>query len=312
MAGIEILIRDRRWRIGWLLISFCLFLAVNGRAEAGGEIAVPSTSAGAVNLVSGPAAAEPAPQDWRLEFFPDRGRAFQPLEADPREARFRLGFMTNKGDVYEDLGLGGDLGLLWAGLPDGGEITLTARGLFTARFDVFSESFDLRNTDFIGGAAAGWSGENNSLELFVYHQSSHLGDEILERGEQKRIDYSRETARFLWSYSRDIFRFYAGPAYTFHGWPEKIRDKLDLQAGGACRFSLWKLNLFVAGDAQALGAHDFFVNTTGQAGVYLGATDKTSNRQWIFFEIFQGHSAMGQFFDQWESYQMIGVGYQFR
>ena len=310
----------RRWRFYGLLFCLGLFLLSSrawadepGRAQPldDNQTRSETREQPEASIPAEPVQSPSETEQWAVEFFPDRGRAFKALQADPREARFRLGFMAYKGDTFEDLGLGGDLGLLWVGASEGGELTLTARGLFTARFDIFSESFDLQNTDFIGGATLGWRNCANSLELFGYHQSSHLGDEIQERGERKRIDYSRETIRLLWSYNWKKLRFYLGPALTVHAWPVELQGKLDVQAGVEYNFSLWFLDMFIAGDAQALGAHDYFVNTTGQLGAFLGSREKTRNRQWIFFEIFQGHSAMGQFYDRWESYLMIGVGYQF-
>ena len=247
------------------------------------------------------------------DFWSDKGRVFKSLKADPREAVFRFGHLVDQdGNTYEDMDFGGDLGLVYAEFPHGGKFSLTCRGLFTARFDLVSESFDLLNTDFIGGAAAGYQWGADSLELFFYHQSSHLGDEILDRDERERIDYGRETIRFLWSHEWNRFRFYGGPSYHIHALPEELDRKLWLQAGAEYRFFIKNRPLFIAGDFQSREEHDWSVNASGQIGFELGNPEKTSNRQWIFGEAFAGYSNMGQFWDRWERYLMIGVGYQWR
>ena len=60
-----------------------------------------------------------------------------------------------------------------------------------------SESFDLWGSDFCGGAAYGVRGTRGAFDLFVYHESSHLGDEVLDRGEVKRRDVSVNGVRLL-------------------------------------------------------------------------------------------------------------------
>ena len=55
-----------------------------------------------------------------LELFSDKGRVFEPLLADPREAQFRMGFLreTKANETNWDLVFGGDLGLARARLSD--------------------------------------------------------------------------------------------------------------------------------------------------------------------------------------------------
>ena len=132
----------------------------------------------------------------------------------------------------------------------------------------------------------------------MYHQSSHLGDEILDRDERERIDYGRETIRFLWSHEWNRFRIYGGPSYHINALPEELDRKLWLQAGAEYRFFIKNRPLFIAGDFQSREEHDWSVNASGQIGFELGNPDKTSNRQWIFGEAFAGYSNMGQFWDR--------------
>jgi len=255
--------------------------------------------------------ASPKVKQWG--WFSDGGRQFAPLRADPREAAFHLGFMQNdNGETYEDVAMGGDLGILHVNLASGAKMSLTMRGLLTARFDVYSNSFDLLNADFLGGPALGYQNGIWSWEAFAYHQSSHLGDEVLEDGGRRRIDYGREVVRFLGAHSWESLRLYAGPSYVLHSLPKSSQGDWTLQAGLEYSFSLWDQPCFAATDIQSRQENDWNLNLTARVGVDLGNPQLTQNRQYIFLELFQGYSNMGQYYDTWERYAMIGIGYNFR
>lgn len=279
-------------------------------------VPTPTDPAPAAGTGARPEEPQPAAQDpavGRPEFWPDRGRAFARLKADPREAYFRFGFLSDdQGEIYEDVGFGGDLGLLWLKLSEQEDLSLTVRGLLTARFDVDSESFDLMNTDFIGGLALGYRRPADSLELFVYHQSSHLGDEILHREDADRIDYAREAVRLLWAHEFGPLRIYAGPTFNLHALPEEVNHTWILQTGAEYNFALFGQPMWAAADLQSRQEQGWNLNSTFQLGLELGNPALTSSRQFLFTEFFAGHSNMGQFWDRYESYQLIGIGYEFK
>jgi len=246
------------------------------------------------------------------EWFSDRGRAFAPLLADPREAQVRVGFIYDKHeDKFLDLGFGGDVGLLRDSTDDGRLFSLTVRGLMTARFQFFSESFDMYNTDFIGGPAAGFRYKATAFELFLYHQSSHLGDDKIANGEREAIDYSREAVRFLASHEFPGLRIYGGPTFNFRGEPDDL-DKAFIMQGGAERpFRLLGREMYAAVDVQLREENDWDANLSAQIGMQLGNPAKVHHRQRVFIEYFTGHSNMGQYYDEHERYVMLGLGYNF-
>jgi hypothetical protein len=255
--------------------------------------------------------ASPKAKKWR--WFSDEGRVFKALRADPREAAFHLGFIQDdNGETFEDVAVGGDLGILHLSVSDGAEMSLTMRGLITARFDVFSNSFDLLNADFLGGPALGYKKGPWSWEAFAYHQSSHLGDEVLEDGGRRRIDYGREVVRFLGAYSWESLRLYAGPSYVLHSLPKSSQGCWTMQAGLEYGFSIWDQPCFAGTDIQSRQENDWNLNLTARVGVDLGNPHLTQDRQYLFLELFQGYSNMGQYYDVWERYAMIGIGYNFR
>ncbi len=268
---------------------------------------------GSVDLQAPGEAYEPA-QDaalgkWAL--WPDGGPVFSPAKADPRAPHLRFGFMYNKGRLYMDINAGGDLGVFSYEWSPEERLTVTARGVFTSRFDVASESFDLLNMDFIGGVAVGYKHGPHEIETFIHHQSSHLGDEILFKG-RKLFDYSREGIRALYAFRWNGFRFYGGGMFNVHAWPVELQYKFTAQLGAEYNFKLFNQPMFAAADFQSRQENDWSVNTSFQLGVELGDPAKTKTRQFVFFEAFQGYSNMGQYWKEWESYQMIGIGIWFR
>jgi len=247
-----------------------------------------------------------------LVFFGDRGRAFAPVWADPREALLRFGFSYEDDDFFEDLVWGADLGVVEYNWADGTRFSLTARGLLSARFAFDSESFDLLNTDFIFGAAFGLGRPRWSAEALVFHQSSHLGDEILDRGERDRIDFSFEAVRLLADRRWGRTRIYGGPTIKVRADPDYQEGKVILQAGFEHGFDLWRRPFFIGLDLQSRQENDWDLNLNAQLGLILGDPLSGSNKQRLLLEYFNGRSNMGQFFDRWESRFFLGLGYSFR
>jgi hypothetical protein len=241
-------------------------------------------------------------------------RAFAPLWADPREAQFRMGFTRDSaGETWWDLNLGGDLIVLRADRIDAGVLTLSGRALFSARFKFFTPSFDLYNTDFIGGAAAGFRHGPTALELLLYHESSHLGDEILERGEQPRIDYSREAVRLLASHQPrgGPIRLYGGLSVNLHADPEALEHRFVFQAGAQGAWRVGRVPVYGAIDLQWKQENGWHLNVTPEAGVYLGSFASLMHEQRIYVSCFNGYSNMGQFWDRPERSIQVGLAYNF-
>ena len=247
------------------------------------------------------------------QFFPNNRRVFAPALADPREAQFRLGFLFDgEGDFFQDMVWGGDLSAFYLRTAAGAELSLSARGLMTARFDFISESFDLQNVDFIGGGAAAFAWNDWAVEAFIYHQSSHLGDEIVNRGDRDRVDFGHEAARLLASYATGAFRFYLGPSVIIRAIPSNYRGKVTGYAGVELSGRIRSVPVYAAADAQLRFDDWSKSRSTLQLGLELGDPEVTTNRQRIFVELFNGSSYMGQFYDQHERYILLGAAYCFR
>jgi len=282
-------------------------LAFAGLAVA----AEPTGSAGEGSAPAPPKPSEEAGVDWAL--FSDRGRAFRPLIADQREAQVRMGFLQDTGDErsFLDLALGGDLGILH--LADGNRwgASLTARGLVASRFEFFSDSFDLQDVDFIGGPALGFRSGPNSLEVFPFHQSSHLGDDLVGEGVTP-IDFSHEAVRLLAARELPLgLRAYGGIGVKVRADPGELEGKVTPQAGIEGRWDVLGVPSFAAVDLQTREEADWRMNVTVQVGVELGNPVAVLKRQRLFLEFFDGASNMGQFWDDRQTTVTAGIGFNF-
>jgi len=252
------------------------------------------------------------PQPWR--FWTGTQRAFRPLVADPREAQIRAGLMYGRhAGKFLDVGLGGDLVVARKQWAADEFLTISARGLIAARLNTCESSFPLYNADFLAGVAAGYRRGDDAWELLAFHQSSHLGDEILEAGERRRIDYSHESVRMLWSHDfRNVgpgdLRLYGGPRINLRGFPEEIECKARVQFGGEYRWRAWDIPMYVAADAQSRHENDWDVNVAAQFGVELTDDERVERRPRVFVEFFNGFSDMGQYWDERETYILLGFG----
>lgn len=256
------------------------------------------------------------PTEW--VWFPDDARVFKPLEADPREARIQVGLMYGRhAEKYLDAIFGGDLGILRKAWSEDEELSVSARGLVTSRFNTCRSNFPQQNTDFFGGVATAYRHGKNTFELFLFHESSHLGDEVMEFTNRRRIDYSRESVRLL--YARDLtdelgqllagdWRAYAGVTFNARAFPEDIRGRSTPQVGLEYQFDLWGQRMFAAADLQIDEANDWAANIATQFGVELGDPGTPRiKRPRVFVEFYNGFSHMGQFWDDRETYIMLGL-----
>jgi hypothetical protein len=248
----------------------------------------------------------------RFSWFESGHRAVDILRADPTEARFRFGVMFDKDSRFlEDLAVGGDLGIIRISFQDGSFLSLNARGVLTSRFEFGSESFDLLDVDFVGGPALGYRSGDWSVGMWINHRSAHLGDEVLERGDRERIDFSLEEIRTVADYRLGSFRIYGGVRVVVHAWPEELLGRTTLQLGGEWSGRSMQLPLYLAFDGQLRLDDPDLTGLSLQFGVELGCDECSSRCQSLFLEGFTGRSHLGQFHQERERYVMFGFLYPF-
>lgn len=141
----------------------------------------------------------------------------------------------------------------------------------------------------------------------IHHISSHIGDELIERTGIKRIEYTRQEIRYgmMWFMS-PYWQSYIeiGKAYDMRNKAvQKIwRSELGFQYENK---KYWRSNLgwYMGADFSSYEENDWDVNTSLHLGV---VTNTKTNNYRLGFELYDGRSPLGEFFQANEKY--IGFG----
>jgi hypothetical protein len=253
--------------------------------------------------------------------FPD-DQIFCPLIADPKEARSFVSFLrgtfrslddpTGEGTSIASVGIGDNFGLLRVGGPAPGEgVQLDVVGSIFAQFDLGAPSNDLINADYIIGLPLTFRRHGFSVRAKLYHQSSHLGDEYLLRNDEiVRENLSFESIELLLSQELGPLRIYGGGERIFRREPAELPDSLfhagvELRTGRAR-----KVQMLAGVDVKTTELHDWSPAISGRAGFELGRPGPEGHPGrliLLLFEVYQGPSPYGQFFQDDISYVGAGV-----
>lgn len=254
--------------------------------------------AGVERVVVEPSEALPSRWSWL-----PRREIFRPLIADPRWPRFSAAYQYYIDDRLEHVAsanVGETFALLQYDLGRYGAVQAGIQGGVFAIFDLASESFDLINADYFAAVPIGYRTGNLSALLRVFHQSSHLGDELLLRGVPKRINLSYEAVHLLLAY--DI-----GPSLRLYGGGGAIvrRDPHDLgrgllQAGGEYVGDAWgwwiQTRPVAAFDLQLQERSDWTPSVAPAIGLQFGTGRGEQRSLRLLLEYFNGKSPNGQFY----------------
>jgi len=115
-----------------------------------------------------------------------RGDVFCPLLADPKGQRSFVSYLhetSDDGDMdLGSVGISEEFGLFRVnGSKPGTGFQMSLNGSVFAQFDLDVSSYDLLNADYTIGIPMTFRVGAFSTRLRLYHQSSHLGDELLLR-----------------------------------------------------------------------------------------------------------------------------------
>jgi hypothetical protein len=254
------------------------------------------------------------------------GNVFCPLIADPKAMRSFLSYQQEKksADSIESVGAVGVSDIFglarWGGNARSEGVQLSLEGAIFAQFDLGTTSYDLINADYLVGLPLTLRKGNVSARLNLYHQSSHLGDELLlRRNEIERENISFESLDMILSVDLAALRLYGGGEYIFHRQPRDLQHYVA--HGGAelrpattlLRFGrVGFLRFLAAVDVKSSEEQDWEPSVSGRAGFEINRpfTGELPARSWsILFESYRGPSPYGQFFRQ--KIQYIGVGAHF-
>jgi len=256
-----------------------------------------------------------------------RGDVFCPLLADPKGQRSFVSYLRETNDDGDgdvgSVGISDAFGLLRVGGSRAGNgFQISIAGSVFAQFDLDVSSYDLINSDYMIGIPITMRSGGFSARFRVYHQSSHLGDELLLRENNpdfQRENLSFESAEALISLDRNAFRIYGGGEYLFRRDPEDLGRSLlhggvELRpARRLARFgTVAGLRFVAAGDVKVSEQQDWKPAISVRTGLEFDRprdTDPQGRRWGLLFEAYDGPSPYGQFFRR--DVRHYGVGIHF-
>lgn len=256
---------------------------------------------------------------WHLSVSPS-GDIYPPYIADLQRPGFGMMNMNIMDSEIPDAGksrysfmLGGQYGLLRLQ-----SISEPAKAFQVDFYGAFNGQFDLDNsTDNIGwdglyGIALYWAnGFGLALKLAMRHDSSHVGDEYMERIGRLRINYTREEWAAGLSYCfMENFRIYGEGAYAFDMRNTDLQEPWRVQGG----LEWEKENLLLGGRAGYYAAIDVGAaeelewenDVTIQTGLVIPVRRFYRNiRIGLIYR--NGRSLIGEFFQNREEWWGFGL-----
>jgi hypothetical protein len=212
------------------------------------------------------------------------------------------------------LGLGVDFGLLrrHGAEPDDGW-QLSVFGSIQSLFNLDLPGDALVNTDYRVGIPLTWRNGAFSTRVRVFHQSSHLGDELILGGNApRRVDLSFEAADLLVAWERSGLRVYGGASHTLSTDTETYKGSgvhagLDY-VGAPGRFGQ---RLTAGLDVKWIEPADWRSGVSAKAGVKLGRQSIERRGVTLLLEAYEGFAPFGQFFVQDFSYRGAALQFDF-
>lgn len=244
---------------------------------------------------------------------------FCPLLADPKEPRSFMSYVRGTSGAFDTdigaIGVGEHFGLLrWNAV----QLSISA-GIF-AQFDLRTASYDLINADYLIGLPLSYRHRGFSSRLRIYHQSSHLGDELLLRDPPvavERENLSFESLELILSQEIGPLRVYGGGEFLFNRDPDNLESALlhggleIYPEGYFLRFGqLGRARFVAAGDVKAPAEQEWSPAVSARVGLEVGRAREVPypSRRWrIMGEFYSGPSPYGQFFDEQVTYYGLGM-----
>jgi len=244
------------------------------------------------------------------------GDLFKPLIADLKQPRFYVSYrryhLSNETVNISSVGVGESFGLYRAVDPgDGSGWQVSFDGGLLAQFNLDTSSKDLLNTDYFAGVPFSYRKGPLSCRAFLYHQSSHLGDEFLLHENPRRVEFSYEALSVTGSYEPSEWRGYLGGEVILRKEPHDLKT-LTAQAGIEYYGSspLWGRGTLVGGlDLKSTEEHQWAVNTSFAAGLEFRGDPPGEHRYIrVMLEGYKGFNPHGQFYTENMRISYYGAG----
>jgi hypothetical protein len=247
------------------------------------------------------------------------GHLFQPLLADPRWPHFSASYR-----YYLDNPELGHVGAVSFGetIPlfrgngfADSQWEVGIQGGVFALFQMDAPSKDLVNADYFGSLFGTWRRGAFSALGRVFHQSSHLGDELLLRTRLERINLTYESVDLKLSYDLPFgLRVYGGGGYLFNQEPASLKP-WAVQGGVEFRspstIAAGHIRPVAAVDLQSREENRWNLDVSVRAGIQLENVRVLERNLQLLVEYFHGNSPDGQFYKQRIDYLGLGAHFHF-
>lgn len=257
--------------------------------------------------------------NWRGALFPPAD-LYPHYIADPLEPSMAMQWLKVSGSDIPDTGdsrflfnLGGRFGVVrfYPGGPADAGFQIDVRASYIGMFDN-DNSQDNIGWDGIYGVLLTWAdGQGTAAKFGLRHDSSHRGDEYIERTGLTRINYTRE--EYLLGLSRKLFsdlRLYGEGGYGIDLRNDDIQEPWRLQGGleyeDNDRFWGGRMGWYAATDLTAYEENDWDLNLSVQAGLVVPLWNQV--RTFRFGgAYYNGRSILGEFSQFDEEYFSLGI-----
>ncbi len=247
------------------------------------------------------------------------GDLFRSLIADPKQPQFlvSINYFKSSDAQYPraSVGFGETFGLYrFFGSREGDGLQMNVEGALFAQFNLDTPSSDLINADYIIGIPLTYRYGDNSLRFRLYHQSSHLGDELLQSANPpERVNLSYEAIDLIYSLEWHEWRVYGGGEYLIHKEPDDLKPA-STHWGIEYRGNkplVWNGRPIGGVDMKSLEEHNWGLNTSVKAGLEFGHPNPGQRRLRLMAEWYDGFDPYGQFYNNKVEYFGLGVSLGF-
>lgn len=258
-------------------------------------------------VVAASARAEP-------DVFPRSGQLYAPQLADPRETQLTVGYYRLKGQDTSDVALGHSWGMARWGQDL--KVQWDVDAMAVSRFKLAGSVNEFQTVDFIGALPLELRYRNASARIGLFHQSSHLGDDLIRRTGSVGFRYSIDGLRGALAY--DIFKWlrgYVDGTYLLHTVPAPQRGCVgfgaELRSAPIFHISTdLPVTAYAAWDLESHGHVHWNIDSSLQTGLRLRFRNESRSMR-LFWEYFDGHSPYGEFFFAREHYSELGLAFDF-
>lgn len=246
------------------------------------------------------------------------GDLFRPLVADPAEPRSFVSVLKLDTPVdrftVASVGYGTNFGLRrWPGEQPGEGWQTGIFGAVFSQFNLSESSDELINSDFVVGVPLTFKRGAVSARARFWHQSSHLGDELILGGRAPpRIDLSIEVLDGLLAWEHGAWRAYGGGYYVVRHSAEMKRTGVHAGIDYAGRSAILAGGRLVVGlDVKWFDETDWHSGVSGKIGVEFGRPAPARRGLTLLLEAYDGFSPFGQFARNQVSYYGAGLQFDF-